>query len=280
MNGKEYARRTYHFILMCAVALLAACGGNLGNSSDFNSQDEMTGLYDPNSPPPAMPVGEEWTYGPSEQARGFYSRGTLVSPDQMPVEGPGFRLAIPASKTVFGTYDLIRIVTAAAAAIDIKYSGQEGLGVGELSRFKGGSANGHQSHQNGLDIDLGYYRAGTPPLPEIEKFMLAEMVIRGKLVKWFDYDRNYDFIKFLVGTGRANRIFVHAKVKAGLCAHAKKLGEDVEINPFLSVLRAYPHHPDHMHVRITCPRSSPKCKDQPLPAAEAGCPKSVVQNRT
>jgi penicillin-insensitive murein DD-endopeptidase len=280
---RTLGRRATHFILLSAIALLSACGGNLGGSSDFNSEDEMTGLYDPKAPPPEMPVGEAWTYGPSEQARGYYACedrqrargiftcGTLVNPDQIPAQGQGFRLAIPASKFAFATYDLIKIITAAAAAIDTKYFGQEELRVGELSKFKGGNASGHGSHQNGLDIDLGYYRTGKPPLPEIEKYMLDAMVIRGKVVKLFDYNRNYDLVKFLVSTGRANRIFVHAKVKAGLCLHAKKLGEDTKINPYLSVLRAYPNHADHMHVRITCPRNSPKCKEQPLPAAEAGC---------
>lgn len=261
--------RTQYFLFAIAV-VLSACGSSQNSNSGFNSDDEMTGLYDPKASPPAIEA-EEWTFGPTEQARGFYSKGSLVNADQMPVEGPGFRLAIPASKTEYGTYDLITIIQKAAAAMDTKYFGQEGLRVGEISKAKGGYANGHGSHQNGLDIDLGYYRAGKGPLAPIENFMFEAMVIRGRVLKLFDYERNYEFIKMLVSTGRINRIFVNPTIKKGLCIHAKKLGEDTKLNFNLSVLRPYPDHADHMHVRITCPRNSTRCKNQVLPPAEAGC---------
>ncbi len=254
-------------ILACAFVALSACGTNQDTALEFS--DEMFGLIDSTNTTP--PEGEEWTYGPLEQSKGFYAKGWLINPDQMPVSGPGFRLAVPASRVVYGTYDLITIVQAAAAAMELKYPGQEGLRVGELSYKKGGTANGHGSHQNGLDIDLGYYRAGRGPLPEIDQLLFDPMVRSGKVQKLFDHERNYEFMKLIVKTGRANRIFVHPKIKTALCLHAKKLGEDTKVNPYLSAIRGYPLHADHMHVRITCPRNSPKCKHQALPPAVAGC---------
>ena len=271
MFGKR--RNTFYLrfaISFLAVIAMSACGRAQDSDSGFSSTNEMTGLYDPNSPPSSE--GEEWTYGPFEQSKGYYSRGSLINPDKMPVEGTGFRLAIPASRVVYATYDLVTIIKNTAVAMEAAYPGQEGLRVGELSAMRGGYANGHDSHQNGLDIDLGYYRAGMGPLPEIEKYTFEAMVRRGKVQKLFDVERNYEFMKMIVRTGRANRIFVHPKIKASLCEYAKSLGENTDINPYLSVIRGWPLHADHMHVRITCPRNSPKCKNQVLPSAETECP--------
>jgi len=265
-------------LAILSMGVLTACGENFADfvgPSLGASQidiDEMTGLYEGGGLPPSeLPSGEAWTQGPTEQAVGFYARGGLMNAEKFPERGIGFVLSNNFNPNVYGTYDLLAVVTVAAARVYYQFPKAAPLRIGTASRKSGGRVAGHDSHQNGLDIDLGYYRLSGRNSPQLGYYFFDSMVRGGAVVGDFDYERNYSLIKNFVDSGRASRIFVHSAIKRGLCQYARKLGENTKTNFYLSVLRSYPGHGDHMHLRITCPQNSPRCRNQTPPSPATDC---------
>jgi penicillin-insensitive murein endopeptidase len=217
---------------------------------------------------PALVTGE------TEQAKGAYASGKLVSPNAIPLEGPGFvKLFADSSGSSargFGTVDLISIVQHVSARMAQAYPEGERVQVGDLSAERGGSVSGHSSHQNGLDVDLGYFRRDRREGLDESSFV-EEFVKDGELTENFDLERNWALMKAWVSTGRVNRIFVDAAIKKAFCAHSKELGDYADQIETLRRLRPWPHHGDHHHLRISCPANSPSCKPQAEVSSGSGC---------
>ena len=65
------------------------------------------------------------------------------------------------------------------------------------------------------------------------------------------------------------RVLVNAAIKKELCRVA---GKD---NDWLSKVRPWYGHHDHIHVRLRCPADSPGCKGQPPVPESEGCGKEL-----
>lgn len=213
-----------------------------------------------------------------EQARGFYSNGTLIHASQFPNEGSNFVKIFRPLNRSWTTTDLQLILEKVSAQMSTDFPAGERLQVGDLSAEEGGPISDHKSHQNGLDVDLVYYRNNKiEEDPEaIGKFTVdssfEKFVLKGKVTENFDIKRNLRLMQLLEKTGRVDRIFVDQAIKNLFCTHLRKAGQFKENIPMLRKLRHFDGHADHLHVRLTCPKDSPACKSQaPLPQG-SGCP--------
>ena len=224
--------------------------------------DEMTGL----ALPLPMDLGVP---GRLEQAVGFYANGSLNSATELAGSGKGYRRLFVFRDRGWGTRDLAQILQMAAKRISKEFPKGERLQVGDLSGPKGGAISGHGSHQNGLDADLAYYRTDGWEYPGDTTLSFPDDFVKdGKVTSVFDSRRNWRFLEILHETGRLNRVFVDAAIKKHFCRRAPKSRNREEI---LRRVRIWPNHADHIHVRLTCPTTSPRCVPQEDPPEGTGC---------
>lgn len=200
---------------------------------------------------------------------GRYAAACIAGAVQLPPEGPGYQAVDLARNRHWGHPDLIAFLT------DLGRRAREaGLGtilVGDMAQPRGGPMPyGHVSHQSGLDVDV-WYRLDLAPLPREAREGLEEISFvdaksgRVHPERWTD--RHAQLVRLAATDPRVSRVFVDAAIKRDLC---ERDWPD-EDRSWLSRLRPYPRHDDHMHVRLRCPAGSPDCIDQPPPPPGDGC---------
>jgi penicillin-insensitive murein endopeptidase len=206
---------------------------------------------------------------PAGQAIGFYSNGRLHAASSLAMDGPGYMHFNVERNRHYGTAGLITLLESAAAEIREKRPEGERLQIGDIAAEHGGVVSGHVSHQNGLDADLIYFR-----LDHLEAWASGDHFVtpKGTLSDNFDTERNFELIHILVASGRVNRIFMDPVIKKGFCSYAAAHGGINSAADTLRRMSPYPNHQDHMHVRLTCPPTSPQCQAQtPEVPAGDGC---------
>lgn len=153
---------------------------------------------------------------------------------RLPAEGRDFFTWDPVLKRSpnrwwrrWGTARLIRVVLRVLREQRAAYPFAPRLGIGDLSRPRGGSFGrrfggiGHASHQNGLDVDIYY-----PRLDGLER--------RAGRVDLIDLELAQDLVDRFVAAG-AEWVFVGPRT--GLTGPSGRVA-------------ALVHHDDHLHVRI------------------------------
>jgi penicillin-insensitive murein endopeptidase len=205
-------------------------------------------------------------------AKGSYNRGSLEFAWELPLEGEGYVRLFSQRNRGWATLPMIEMIEKSAFEINQLYPGKDPLLVGDISAHKGGKISRHSSHQNGLDVDLSYYRLnGSEQSSERQDSFLENMVRGGRLSKNFDVVRNWELVKALFRFGKVTRIFIDKVIKKEFCKHAEILGEKELYQDVLKRLKPYPNHSNHLHVRIQCPENSIGCVNQLDYGSGLGC---------
>lgn len=214
------------------------------------------------------------------QVIGYYSDGKLQNASSLPLDGVGFVHLFRERNRNYGSRDLIEILETVALEFRNWNPDSERLQIGDISAKTGGTISGHASHQNGLDVDLAYFRKNhhEQPLSFTTGFDESFVSSKGAISSNFDTARSWKFLSLLIATGRIERIFVDSAIKREFCHYyhsgATSTADDFNSDgtEMLRHLRPLDHHDDHWHVRITCPADSPKCIPQtpPVPPGD-GC---------
>lgn len=132
------------------------------------------------------------------------------------------------------------------------------LEVKDISAERGGPLGNHSSHQNGLDIDIGYFFEG------IDNNYYGRSALKGKgFDPKFDRALFWNYLKTMMTYyhDQVYMIFVHPSIKKAMCAEAQRVGDlgksDKGVDPIIlnSLRRLYPErgHHNHFHVRLRCP---------------------------
>ena len=170
-------------------------------------------------------------------ALGLPHAGRLVRGTQLPVRGRHFRTWDPILRRVgsrgwrrHATDDMVRMVLAVARRYARSEPRALPMLVGDLSRTRGGDFGpqygfvGHSTHQNGLDADVYYPRRdGRQRVP--------------KTVAQVDRRRAQRLVD----------LFVAADAETVL------VGPNVGLSGPPGVVKPYPNHDNHLHVRIRNP---------------------------
>ena len=173
----------------------------------------------------------------ASRAIGLPHSGRLVRGTKLPSRGPGFTTWDPVTHQSpsrswrrFGTDDLVRMVLSVARSYRAAEPGALPMLVGDLSRPHGGDFGpqagfiGHATHQNGLDVDVYYPRRdGRPTVPRT-----PAQVNR-----------------------RLSQRLVDLFVAAG--AQTVLVGPNVALRGPPGVVKPFPNHDNHLHVRIRKP---------------------------
>ena len=210
---------------------------------------------------------------PPSEIEGFYTKGRIIHATGLPDSGPGFLHLFRPRDRGWGSSKLVALLEGSAHFVQEEFPESGVLQIGDTSARSGGYVSGHSSHQNGLDADIAFLRTDldTQDPGAVDGFTQDFLQSDGALSPIFDLARNYALVRWWSDTGVLNRIFVDAKIKAAFCARAEEEGLDLEKQDFLRRLRPWPHHSDHLHVRIQCPSESPKCVAQAEPPEGSGC---------
>lgn len=207
-----------------------------------------------------------------EQAVGFYAKGSLINASEFPAAGPGFAKIARARNRQWATEDLVAIIVNVAGWMESKYPNKIQWLIGDLSQKTGGTLSGHGSHQNGLDADVSYFATTKRNIDYEHSMDFPNIYVRkGRVTAEFNLERNWNAIKALVSTQRVNRIFADRAIKRALCVYSAQVDSLATRMEILKHLRHWPGHQDHMHIRLTCPLSSPRCINQEIPPNELGC---------
>lgn len=208
---------------------------------------------------------------PEGQVLGFYSHGEMVGATSLSEQGVGFVGLFRQRKRHFGSQGLVELIQSVASEITSSFPLGERLQIGDISAEHGRFIDGHASHQNGLDVDIAYFRTDhQEQAREVEGFPL-HFVKNGKLTSDFDLSRNFTLVEAFLKSGRVNRMFVDPVIKKSMCDYAKKENRWSESIPLLRRLRPLENHANHIHVRMTCPKESTKCEVQEDMPDGSGC---------
>lgn len=181
-----------------------------------------------------------------------------------------------------GTPELVGALTRAASLVAAQ-APRAMLTVGELSAAGGGEIDGHRSHENGRDVDVGFYlrtASGEPVRRDHFEDVgrSGQVVVRGKpdADVHFDDARNWDFVEALLRDpkARVQYVFVGRWLRARLLAeaasrHVSPLLLERASHTLLEPAEGDPHR-DHFHVRLFCAdrdrtpdaAGGPQCRDK------------------
>jgi len=226
------------FRVIVVFALLAVLAGAGAVTAVLQRRDEPDRAVHPSSPRSQSQAVNGPNYPRvrfrASRAIGLPHAGRLVRGTQLPSRGPGFTTWDPItrespsrSRRRFGTDDLVRMVLRVARSYRAAEPGAPPMLVGDLSRPRGGVFGpqygfiGHATHQNGLDVDVYYPRRdGRRTVPET-----PAQVNR-----------------------RLSQRLVNLFVAAG--AQTVLVGPNVALRGPPAVVKPFPSHDNHLHVRI------------------------------
>lgn len=134
--------------------------------------------------------------------------------------------------------------------------------VHDLSNRRGGRMRGHRSHQSGRDLDISYYQRYCGDIPCPMWNLPTEQL---------DVAKQWTLFEHWLRNDRIEAIFVDYALQRVLYRHAREQGAGrAELRRWFQypngpthpngLIRHYPRHRDHAHVRFVCPDSDPDCR--------------------
>jgi penicillin-insensitive murein DD-endopeptidase len=228
-----------------------------------------------NSKPASALFSEKKLPSPGRaMAIGYYPRGCLQGAVELPTTGPTWQVMRLSRNRNWGHPDLVKFLER-FAPLAAKATGRKGILIGDMVQPRGGPLSfGHKSHQTGLDVDIWFM-----PMPdrvlskdERENILASNLIAEdGKHVDekiWSPAD--VAFIRTAAAQPEVERVLVNAAIKKELC---RVEGENDK--SWMSKVRPWYGHANHMHVRLKCPADSPDCRAQPPVPGSDGCDKSL-----
>jgi penicillin-insensitive murein DD-endopeptidase len=201
---------------------------------------------------------------PRPQSKGAPNAGSLEGGRQWKDSKWALHMTRHEASATFALPELLRLVDGAARSVQRAFP-RSMLLVGDMSKETGGAIVGHHSHQNGRDVDVGFYAADEKGRP-VRMVQFSPFDSRGRSVVspdvHFDDTRNWKLITTMLTDRHAEvrSIFIASWLRARLLAHAAKTNAPAALRERAAAVmmqppNAEPHH-DHFHVRIACPSAS------------------------
>ena len=176
---------------------------------------------------------------------GFVQSGRLVNSVQFP-KGDDWLLVSP--DLAWTTQETVDYLTRAIRDVRTQFPRAPPVRVNQISAREGGHLRPHKSHQNGRDVDMGFYYPTVDPVRERAR------------EKYIDLELNWAFIKALATHTDVQMILVDKRIQKVIRDYALNHGEDPTWvaslfdggNPLIRHARG---HRDHFHVRFFNPRA-------------------------
>ncbi len=195
----------------------------------------------------------------ASQAIGPTNRGRLENGARLP---PHRGYVIRTLARAYGTEETNRWIMDAFDTVDRKFKQTKVVRIHDISDRDGGRLRDHKSHQNGRDADISYYQTRCPRSGcRFAEFRSSEL----------DVARQWALLEHWLRRGQAEMIFIDYRLQAKLYRYAKRRGvPKAQLERWIQyprgkyepsgVIRHFPNHEDHLHVRFVCPYSDLKCQ--------------------
>lgn len=181
-------------------------------------------------------------------AAGRPNRGFLYN--GVPLINDGVRFQLEEPENSFGTAETVAGLIAAVDEVHRLFPNTRPLSVGHISRAGGGWLRPHKSHQNGRDVDIGFYysddsrwyRVATPDN--------------------LDVARTWALVSAMERSAGLEYVFVDRTLHETLRHHAESIGEPREFIEYMfdgpmpergPIIRHARGHLTHLHVRFASP---------------------------
>lgn len=244
----EYAIQPGDYLL----AIAARFGVSVSNITAWN----------PNVNPDRIRAGEHLTiYTPrpvsTSESVGTPNHGRLKHAERLPPH-PGYEIRDP--DRAWGTQEAVLDLVAAFDHLRRRRPGAPRVEVHDLSLRGGGPIDDHRSHQSGRDVDLAYFR------PNCRGACAFRKTAAGQL----DVKTQWALLKFWLRRNLVEAIFMDYRLQRRLYRYARAQGHsrDELMKWFqyprgrtagLGIIRHFPKHRDHMHVRFACHETDEQC---------------------
>ncbi len=168
--------------------------------------------------------------------------------------GDGYRIRRP--QRAFGAPHVVEHLRDTITIVRALYPSVHTLAIGDLSAESGGKLANHVSHQTGVDVDVGFY-FHVMPEGYPDRFVAANADL--------DLEATWALLTAFARTSHLDdgvqMIFLDYDVQARLHSWARKRGTpDDQLASLLqyprgkdsltALVRHWPHHADHLHVRF------------------------------
>ncbi|AFE06552.1 LysM domain-containing protein [Corallococcus coralloides DSM 2259] len=189
-------------------------------------------------------LAEAWKKDPAtlgSMSIGFVESGRQINSVRVPDDKDWI---VVSPDIAYGTQETVDYVAAAIRAVRAQYPNVPTLRVNRLSTKDGGYLRPHKSHQNGRDVDFGFYYPTAEPVRERER------------ERYIDVAMNWALVRSLVVNTDVQMILVDKRVMKVLYDYALSIGEDkVWLDSlfnagFNSLIKHARRHRDHFHVRF------------------------------
>lgn len=211
------------------------------------------------------------TYGPpfnipDSQSVNYPSDGTLIQGESvLDYKDTGY--FIHRGERPYGTNETVKYLVAAGKALVERLPGTAVPLIRDLSQSGGGKISGHVSHQSGRDADVGYLALGNVQLQNFVDMDAANL----------DTVKSWVVIKALLLTNQVRYVFVDYELQKLLYVQAVAAGEPPgllqqefqyprPVSEHAGIIRHWPNHKNHLHVRFLCPQGDGACMDPQVPS--------------
>ncbi len=182
--------------------------------------------------------------------------GTLKNGVQL---GPGAHYEIKRPDNAWGERATLLAIQRATTIYSRTTSDGPKIHIGDLSRRGGGHFPPHLSHRSGRDVDVGYVLLGTEA---------DDLLFRRADTDNLDVPRTWALLRAFVATGYVRIIFADTSIQRLLYDYARESGVDESTLEMLlqyprggnfpgGIIRDWPGHKNHFHVRFGAPRATP-----------------------
>jgi penicillin-insensitive murein DD-endopeptidase len=206
---------------------------------------------------------------------GYYAKGCLAGAQQLPETGPTWQAMRLSRNRNWGHPTLISFIERLSQKAN--GYGWAGLYIGDMAQPRGGPmTSSHASHQTGLDVDIWMLPPKRLDLTRSNREKISSIAVRSADQKSITENWTATHMAILKAASEdksVDRIFVAAAVKIEMC---KRAGKD---RKWLKKIRPLFGHHTHFHVRLKCPKGSPKCiKQTPVSKISKGdgCDKTLT----
>jgi LysM repeat protein len=220
--------------------------------------------WNPGLSPDRIRAGRTLTLFPKQplslsESKGSPSSGELVHGHRLP---PGAGYTIRDADRSYATDETVHGLIAAFEHLLKSDPHAPRLSVHDLSLRHGGPMNEHRSHQSGRDADVAYpQKSCARGMCDFHRIGPEEL----------DPRRAFELLRYLLERDQLEAVFIDYRLQAPLYRYAREHGATAEElqrwfqyphgrDYPLGVIRHFPKHDDHMHLRFACPANDNECK--------------------
>lgn len=192
-------------------------------------------------------LADRWTRAPETlgcMSLGFADEGRLINAEKFPADDDWW---VVSPERAWATHETIDYVKAAIEQVKALHPAAPPIRINQISAKEGGYLRPHKSHQNGRDVDLGFYYPTKDPVRARNR------------ERYIDVELTWALLKALITETDVQLILVDKHIQKALYTYAVREGEDKTWLDHVfhagrhGLVQHARHHRDHFHVRFYNP---------------------------